>query len=106
MDIDTSGAKPECLNCGARLPAGTTRCPVCGTWANTEPQQRRCPNCGTPAAQQAQDCLMCGAPLEEVARFLVGYDAQEERPCTIVDVQFIKDMDFLRNEVRKAGSED
>jgi LysM repeat protein len=67
MDIDTSGAKPECLNCGARLPAGTTRCPVCGTWANTEPQQRRCPNCGTPAAQQAQDCLMCGAPLEEVA---------------------------------------
>jgi LysM repeat protein len=65
--MGTSGVEPECLNCGARLPAGATRCPVCGTWTHTQPQQRRCPNCGTPAAQQAQDCLMCGASLEEVS---------------------------------------
>ena len=65
MDVDTSGAKPECLNCGARLSADTTRCPVCGTWTHTQPQQRRCPNCGTPVAQQAQSCLLCGASLEE-----------------------------------------
>jgi LysM repeat protein len=64
--MGTSGAKPECLNCGARLPAGTTRCPVCGTWTNMQPQQRHCPNCGTPAAQQAHDCLMCGASLEDM----------------------------------------
>ena len=34
------------------------------------------------------------APLEEVAKYLVGYNAEEERPCKIVDVQFIKEMDL------------
>lgn len=34
------------------------------------------------------------APLDEVARFLVGYTAEKERDCNIVDVQFIKNMDL------------
>ena len=34
------------------------------------------------------------APLEEVAQFLVGYEKGEPRPCIIVDVQFIKEMDL------------
>jgi ATP-dependent helicase Lhr and Lhr-like helicase len=34
------------------------------------------------------------APLKEVARFLVGYTAEKERDCNIVDVQFIKNMDL------------
>ncbi len=34
------------------------------------------------------------APLIEVSKFLVGYDNGELRPCKIVDVQFIKDMDL------------
>ncbi|MBI2671023.1 ATP-dependent helicase [Candidatus Woesearchaeota archaeon] len=34
------------------------------------------------------------APLEEVARFLVGYENEKERNCKIVDVQFIKKMDL------------
>lgn len=34
------------------------------------------------------------APLEEIARFLVGYENEKIRPCKIVDVQFIKDMDL------------
>lgn len=34
------------------------------------------------------------SPLEEVAKFLVGYDNGKERNCRIVDVQFIKDMDL------------
>ncbi|MBU0615863.1 MAG: ATP-dependent helicase [Nanoarchaeota archaeon] len=34
------------------------------------------------------------SPLEEIARFLVGYQDDEERDCKIVDVQFIKDMDL------------
>lgn len=33
-------------------------------------------------------------PLEEVAKFLVGYENGKERPCKIVDVQFIKNMDL------------
>ncbi|MFH1849085.1 MAG: ATP-dependent helicase [archaeon] len=34
------------------------------------------------------------APLEEIARFLVGSEGEIERDCRIVDVQFIKDMDL------------
>jgi len=34
------------------------------------------------------------APLEEIAKFLVGYEGKEERPCKIVNVQFIKKMDL------------
>lgn len=34
------------------------------------------------------------SPLEDVAKYLVGYDNKELRPCRIVDVQFIKDMDL------------
>ncbi len=34
------------------------------------------------------------APLEEVARFLVGYNGEEERDCGIIDVQFLKNMDL------------
>lgn len=34
------------------------------------------------------------APLEEIARFLVGYRGDEERDCGIVDVQFLKQMDL------------
>ena len=35
------------------------------------------------------------SPLEEIARFLVGYDKDgNERDCRIVDVQFLKQMDL------------
>ena len=34
------------------------------------------------------------SPMEEVAKFLVGYENNEERPCIIVDVQFIKELDL------------
>lgn len=34
------------------------------------------------------------SPLEEVARFLVGYENEIERSCKIVNVQFIKEMDL------------
>ena len=34
------------------------------------------------------------SPLEEVSRFLVGYENSKERNCKIVDVQFIKKMDL------------
>jgi ATP-dependent helicase Lhr and Lhr-like helicase len=34
------------------------------------------------------------SPLEEMARFLVGYENGKERNCKIVDVQFIKEMDL------------
>ncbi|PIZ50934.1 ATP-dependent helicase [Candidatus Woesearchaeota archaeon CG_4_10_14_0_2_um_filter_33_13] len=34
------------------------------------------------------------APLEEVAKYLVGYSGEELRDCQIVDVQFIKQMDL------------
>jgi len=34
------------------------------------------------------------APLEEIAKYLVGYEDKEERPCKIVDVQFIKKLDI------------
>jgi ATP-dependent Lhr-like helicase len=34
------------------------------------------------------------APLEEIAKFLVGYDNKEPRACKIVNVQFIKAMDL------------
>ncbi len=34
------------------------------------------------------------SPLEDVARFLVGYENRKERNCRIVDVQFLKKMDL------------
>jgi len=34
------------------------------------------------------------APLEDIAKYLVGYTGDEERDCGIVDVQFIKQMDL------------
>lgn len=34
------------------------------------------------------------APLEDIAKYLVGYAGDEERDCGIVDVQFIKNMDL------------
>ena len=34
------------------------------------------------------------APLEEIAKFLVGYENEKLRDCKIVDVQFIKSMDL------------
>jgi len=34
------------------------------------------------------------APIEEVAKFLVGYSAGKIRDCKIVDVQFLKEMDL------------
>ena len=34
------------------------------------------------------------APLDEIARYLVGYKGDEENNCSIVDVQFIKNMDL------------
>ncbi len=34
------------------------------------------------------------APLEEVAKFLVGYEGNKLRDCKIVDVQFLKQKDF------------
>jgi ATP-dependent helicase Lhr and Lhr-like helicase len=34
------------------------------------------------------------APLEEIAKYLVGYENKGERPCKIVNVQFIKKLDL------------
>ncbi len=34
------------------------------------------------------------APLEEIARYLVGYRGDEENDCEIIDVQFLKEMDL------------
>ena len=34
------------------------------------------------------------APLDEIAKYLVGYDGKTERPCKIIDVQFIKKQDI------------
>ena len=34
------------------------------------------------------------SPLKDVAEFLVGYEDGKPRPCKIIDVQFIKDMDL------------
>src|SRR3989338_7331605 len=34
------------------------------------------------------------APLEDIARYLVGYEGEEERNCGIIDVQFLKQMDL------------
>jgi len=34
------------------------------------------------------------APLEEIAKYLVGYQGDELRDCQIVDVQFLKNMDL------------
>ncbi len=34
------------------------------------------------------------APLDEIAKYLVGYENTELRPCKIVDVQFIKKLDL------------
>ncbi len=34
------------------------------------------------------------APLEEIAKYLVGYQGDEERNCGIIDVKFMKDMDL------------
>ncbi|NQV91252.1 ATP-dependent helicase [Candidatus Woesearchaeota archaeon] len=34
------------------------------------------------------------APLDEIARYLVGYNADSERDCGIVDVQYTKQQDF------------
>lgn len=34
------------------------------------------------------------APLEEIAKYLAGYNGKEQRPCKIVDVQFIKKLDL------------
>lgn len=34
------------------------------------------------------------APLEEIAKYLVGYEKNALRPCKIVDVQFLKEMDL------------
>ncbi len=34
------------------------------------------------------------APLEEIAKFLVGYENGKERECLIADIQFIKKMDL------------
>jgi len=34
------------------------------------------------------------APLGEIAKYLVGYNGKEARPCQIVDVQFIKKLDI------------
>ncbi|NOZ80142.1 MAG: ATP-dependent helicase [DPANN group archaeon] len=34
------------------------------------------------------------APLEEIAKFLVGHEDGQPRDCSIIDVQFIKDMDL------------
>src|SRR3989338_3412382 len=33
------------------------------------------------------------APLEEIAKYLAGYDGKSERPCKIVDVQFTRKFD-------------
>lgn len=34
------------------------------------------------------------APLEEIAKYLVGYSGEEARHCGIIDVQFLKEMDL------------
>ena len=34
------------------------------------------------------------APLDEIARYLAGYQGDQERPCKIVDVQFLKKLDL------------
>ena len=34
------------------------------------------------------------APLDEIAKYLVGFEDNNERPCKIVDVQFIKKLDL------------
>lgn len=34
------------------------------------------------------------APLDEIAKYLVGYNGSNARPCKIVDVQFIKKLDL------------
>ncbi|MBU0470532.1 MAG: ATP-dependent helicase [Nanoarchaeota archaeon] len=34
------------------------------------------------------------APLEDIARYLVGNDGQEERDCGIIDIRFLKEMDL------------
>jgi len=34
------------------------------------------------------------APLDEIAKYLVGYEGKDERPCKIVNVQFIKKLDL------------
>ena len=34
------------------------------------------------------------APLQEIAKYLVGFEDRMERPCKIVDVQFIKKLDL------------
>ena len=34
------------------------------------------------------------APLDEIAKYLVGFETNEIRPCKIVDVQFIKKLDL------------
>jgi ATP-dependent helicase Lhr and Lhr-like helicase len=34
------------------------------------------------------------APLEEIAKYLVGYTAEQPRDCKLVNVQFIKEMDL------------
>lgn len=34
------------------------------------------------------------APLEEIAKFLVGYEGDKLRNCKIIDVQYIKDLDL------------
>jgi len=34
------------------------------------------------------------APLEDIAHYLVGYKGEEENNCTIIDVQFLKQMDL------------
>ncbi|MEK6868630.1 MAG: helicase-related protein, partial [Nanoarchaeota archaeon] len=34
------------------------------------------------------------APLDEIAKYLVGYEDKNERPCKTVDVQFIKKLDL------------
>ena len=34
------------------------------------------------------------APIQEVAKFLVGYEKDKLRPCKIIDVQFIKETDL------------
>ncbi|MEW6063044.1 MAG: ATP-dependent helicase [Nanoarchaeota archaeon] len=49
--------------------------------------------------QQLNDFIRIGlsatiSPLEEVAKFLVGYEEGKVRNCKIVDVQFIKDVDL------------
>ena len=34
------------------------------------------------------------APLDEIARYLVGYSGENERDCNVVDVQFLKSLDL------------